>query len=121
MACTFIALFANAATARRAKDDLSSVAGVDRAYEPADLEHLIDDLHVAPHEAGELREGARRGERIVVIEIWSADPTACEVLEAMAGANLLIRTDREDAGMARSPDSRSPFALDGIRSDFYIG
>jgi hypothetical protein len=120
MACTFIALFANAATARRAKDDLSAVTGVDRAYEPNGVESLIDDLRVAPNEARELREGARRGEKAVVIQLWSADPTPCEVLETMAGANLLIPTERAGDNTEQSGD-RPHVTIESIRSDLYIG
>jgi hypothetical protein len=120
MPCTFIALFNDAATARRAKDGLSAVAGVDRAYEPGDVEDAIAELRIALHEADELREGQRRGEHVLIIDIWSADPTACEVIEAMAGANLLVRTEREDAAN-RASRVPSPFAIEGVRSDFYIG
>jgi hypothetical protein len=119
MGCTFIALFADAATAGRAKDALSDVPGIDRVYEPREISDLLDELAVSPAEGRELREGARRGERPIVIEIWEADSTVCGVLDAMAGANLLIRTRRRDDA---ADDRYRPYlALEGIRSDFYIG
>jgi len=122
MPCTFLALFADAATARRATHDLSAVAGVDRAYQPADVDALVEQLGVTPHEARELREGTRRGERIVVIEIWSADQTACDILEALRGARLLIRAEHPPDAPPRAEQVYRPRpAIESIRSDLYIG
>jgi hypothetical protein len=122
MPCTFIALFADAATAWRARDELSAVAGVDRAYEPDDVEATVEALNVTPLEARALCEGARRGERVVVVDLWGVDPTACEVLEAMSGANLLIRTDQSGESPPHSEEIYRPHPpMESIRSDMYIG
>ena len=118
MACTFIALFDDDASARRASDELSALPRIERTAMVTDVEQLIASTGLAPHEAHELRAGVRHGERLVVIEVSNGDPTTCRVLEATAGANLLIRAPRSPAPAdAHRPRS----AIEGIRSDMYIG